>query len=194
MPTDQPILTGRSALSTVECNSQTERPNFDPLLDHEVMGREASMVDATWRKWEVRLSDALRQSRWPAAGAAGLLLVGCGGGDSASQWHDSDGPTEAVRQIQGDSDHCDFGSITYIQVGDQREAAYVRDPEGLVTEWFHGRTQDLDADLPNDATRTPYRREDGSELWMGADRTHIYLVRDNVIERLPLSDPAPWCA
>jgi hypothetical protein len=54
--------------------SSTERPNFDPLFDHEVMAREASMGDATWPEFGVELRIRERPS---VVGLVGLGVVSC---------------------------------------------------------------------------------------------------------------------
>lgn len=103
--------------------------------------------------------------------------------------------------VQGDDDHCDWGSATFLfigresdppEVGGEWRGQYVRDPEGL----FDGISGfDPDATLPPDAAPTGFST-DTAELWLAASASDAVFVKvGDGFERWPrvVGDPI-YCA
>ncbi len=109
---------------------------------------------------------------------ASLTLAACTGFDTGGSWTGEGGepvPPEALRLSPGTTDHCDWGSATFLSIGLQEPLAgvdagwfdqYVRDPEALFTDRLLAAF-DADASAPSDAAFTGYRT--GSvRLWLAA--------------------------
>ena len=103
--------------------------------------------------------------------------------------------------VQGDDDHCDWGSATFLFIGRESDppgvgaewrGQYVRDPEGL----FDGISGfELHANLPPDAAPAGFST-DTAELWLNASTPNAVFVKiSEEFERWPrvVGDPI-FCA
>jgi hypothetical protein len=92
--------------------------------------------------------------------------------------------------------HCGWQSarMLHISTPDGLSAKqYVRDPDNV----FEGRGflagYAEDVDLPDDATFSGYRTDDGLELWFTPDDVAAYVVTADGVERWPRVDPPAGC-
>jgi hypothetical protein len=157
-----------------------------------------------------------------------VLLTGCGQAERSSNvdrepdtftqtWSGPDGqPSErgegqdrtyelSVRR--GPADHCEWQSVTFLDVGwplgttiaiapDQppwRE--FVRDPENVLNGSGLPDALDLEAVLPQGSKATGYRSGD-VELWLGPDggEESVYLKGSSWVERWPRAPQPIGCA
>lgn len=112
--------------------------------------------------------DELRQTVWTDAGGARV-------------------PTSTVTSYTG-ADHCDWGSVTFLQVHDRQ---YVRDPEGKLGSEAVAPYEG-DASLPDDAVDSGYRHGDRA-LWLAADGRTAYVVSDDGTEAWPATADEVGC-
>lgn len=107
-------------------------------------------------------------------------------------WTDRSGTrmhTDRVLEYRG-AEHCDWTSVTFVVLGGFRGQQYLRDPEGVLAPFVHGRYAAA-AELPRRARDTGYRR-DGAALWL--DRNAAYVVTPGNVERLPAAKRPILCA
>jgi hypothetical protein len=93
--------------------------------------------------------------------------------------------------------HCGWESARMLHVGEEGVLVrqYLRDPLGV----FADSPSLLDSyaegvELPDDATFSGYRTDDGQELWFTSSDTAAYVVTPDGVERWPRADPPIGCA
>ena len=130
------------------------------------------------------------------------LVMGCGT-DWEDDWVDSQGriaPEGVVTSYPG-PEHCDWESSVFLIVrwplgseGSPGRRMYVRDPEGLFTDYLSSEFLD-DAELPAEARFSGYRRDE-AELWLDPSEidNHVFIVRGDDVERWPRSTEFIACA
>jgi hypothetical protein len=93
-------------------------------------------------------------------------------------WTDHDGRPVWTRLVQSyaGSEHCDWQSMTFLQLGPGEADIYVRAPTADLAEYFDEPYREH-VPLPHDAVPTPYERE-GKRLWLSADKTTAYVGSD----------------
>src|SRR3954454_17113681 len=108
-------------------------------------------------------------------------------------WTDEHGarvPVATISSRQGPA-HCGWEDITFLSVGSGRTAdLYLRDTSGELQAYL-ATTFAADAQLPEDAADTGYRRN-GRVLWLAADGRAAYLVGETDpqdVERWPAAQP-----
>lgn len=103
-------------------------------------------------------------------------------------WTDADGRSVSFRRFERRGapyehrgfSHCGWDRFTFIFFG---SAAYIRDPEGLMTDDEVSRFARLPR-LPRDARDTGWHRGD-RRLFVGSDADAIFILDGSVIERWP---------
>jgi hypothetical protein len=128
--------------------------------------------------------------------AAVAAAAACGGGGPSAEGWERDGlavPSSRLELYQG-SDHCDWGSVTFLSLAWPSEAdrsQYVRDPDGTLSAELAGELR-LDAALPSDAVPTGLTDDEGLTLWLAPDGSTAYLADGaGGVEAWPRADP-PW--
>lgn len=104
-------------------------------------------------------------------------------------WEDASGdrvPTGTIQAYTG-AEHCDWQDLTFLEA----EGVTYVDGDGHGFGRMLRATYDADAELPDDATDTGYRR-DGRELWV--TREAAYLVSSGGTERWPAFRDGIGCA
>jgi len=93
--------------------------------------------------------------------------------------------------------HCGWESARMLHVEDDQGrliAQYVRDPTGVFAD---GRLLDKyaeDVELPEDASDSGYRTDDGQELWFTESNRAAYVVTSDTVERWPRAREPIGCA
>lgn len=135
--------------------------------------------------------------RTPLVLLLALCLSGCFlGPDGEETWTDSSGavmPAGKLRSYQAPSDHCDWGSATFLFIGRDGAVAgvpegvndqYVRDPEGLFRDVLADRYT-TDVELPEDAVYTGLST-DTFKLWIAQSlATAVIIEVDGAFEQWP---------
>ena len=97
--------------------------------------------------------------------------------DGVQVWTDARGdrvPSTTIQSYAG-AEHCDWQSITFVQIGDDIERVFVRDLAGVLAEHVYG-SYDPSTVLPANAKDSGFRRA-GRELWQVRGGREIYLVK-----------------
>jgi hypothetical protein len=107
-------------------------------------------------------------------------------------WTDRTGARMHTDRVVGyrGSAHCDETAVTFVVLGGFRGQQYLRDPEGVLAQFVHGRYAAA-AKLPKGARDTGFRRA-GAALWLG--RNAAYVVTPGNVERLPAAKRPILCA
>jgi hypothetical protein len=113
---------------------------------------------------------------------AAVAVAGCGSGGAPEARGTWTGPAGRQLTAYAGEEHCDWQSLTVLELDDQRR--YVRDPDGLVgPEWLTG-TYEPRATLPGDATNTGFTHGD-QQLWLSSDKSAAYVVAGDATEQWP---------
>jgi hypothetical protein len=108
-------------------------------------------------------------------------------------WTDASGrpvPTTTIQAWKG-PEHCDWQSMTFLVLGDERPI-YVREPPPSLDEYF-AESYDPHAELPADAIDTGFSR-DGKHLWLSADRQQAFVGTEDEVEAWPRDVKGLGCA
>jgi hypothetical protein len=138
--------------------------------------------------------------QWERLGSAvvvvAMLTAGCSGFNTGGAWTDDGGnevSTDLLLSRPGPSDHCDWGSATFLFVGRNGTVPgipaewydqYIRDPEDIFRSEL-AATFDGDATVPADARFTGYSTST-LELWLApSDPGSLYVRASEKFERWP---------
>ncbi|MDQ2674731.1 MAG: hypothetical protein M3Y40_08735, partial [Chloroflexota bacterium] len=103
---------------------------------------------------------------------------------------------EVLTDITGPS-HCGWESARMLHVLDAQGrlvAQYVRDPQGVFADLGLLETYAEGVELPDDATDSGYRTNDGQELWFTESDRAAYVVTAEGVERWPRAREPIGCA
>lgn len=111
-------------------------------------------------------------------------------------WTDRDGNRVPIHELtisRGLPAHCGWESASVIgfDMRSEQWTDYVRDPEGVLTDWTRG-SYAADVELPADAEDSGYRIDDW-QLWYAADRSAVYIVTPDDVERWPRAKGPVGC-
>jgi hypothetical protein len=93
-------------------------------------------------------------------------------------WTDRDGVPVSTERLQSyaGSAHCDWESVTFLQLGSDWTNSYVRRPTSELIDYLVVPYREHVA-LPDDTDPTGFQR-DGKRLWLSDDRTIAYVGSD----------------
>lgn len=106
------------------------------------------------------------------------LLVACSDSDVRSTWTSAAG--ETVQAFSG-SRHCDWNSITFIDLPKGRFAA---DPDRLVPPQWREADYAEGVELPSDAVASGFTSGEQA-IWYAADGTHVFIGSANSVDVWP---------
>lgn len=112
-------------------------------------------------------------------------------------WTDGDGNRVPIQELlfsRRGPEHCGWESASFIgfDIRSKQWTDYVRDPEGVLTDWTRG-SYAADVELPANAKDSGYRHDDW-QLWHAANRSAVYVVTPDHIERWPRAKERIGCA
>jgi hypothetical protein len=100
-------------------------------------------------------------------------------------WTDLTGqvaPTSSIDSWTG-PEHCNWQSMTFLQLGEADNAVYVRNPQRGLGDFF-AEPYESHAELPASAIDTGFERE-GEHLWLSADKQRAYVGTTKDVEVWP---------